>query len=160
MKVKTHQLSLDDTFEDEAHLIAIYSDEEDFRMAYLLNFHFQLHLSKTHAIVQPKTLAKFCFFEYKDHTHFRDWFLLYNYNLKQHKKVQSDGLFADMETILEKPIYYMNELSKAKFLLKIVADEPDSFYEILLNKLKSIPQIYTAELINLQKIKNKDLLNF
>lgn len=160
MKIKTHLLSLDDTLEDEAHLIAIYSDEEDFRMAYLLNYHFQLHFSRTHALVQPKTLAEFSVFEYKDRAQFRDWILLYNYYLKPHKIVQSNGLFADMETFMEKPMCYLKEFSKAKFIMKIVADEPDSFYENIIIKLKSIPQIYTVELINSERVKNKDLLNF
>jgi hypothetical protein len=54
----------------------------------------------------------------------------------------------------------MQELSKARFLLKIEADETPAFFESFIQKLKTISQIYTAELVDLQTVKKRELLKF
>jgi len=160
MKIKTYQLDSDDSMKDSNRFMVIYSDEEDYRLAFLLNYHLQTHFVKVPSLIQKKSFIEFSIFEYNDTTHYRDWFLLCNYQLVKQDKVQLKGLFSDIATTIEIPAYYLKELYKARFILKIIADEPNSFYENLLNKLKEIPQIYAAEFINLQSIKEKELLNF
>jgi hypothetical protein len=161
MKPKSIKFSLDDSsLEDDYRLIAIYSNEEDYRMAFLINYHFNFHFTKANAIIQSKTSAVFNVYEYEDKNYYRNWVLLHNYFLTQHVQVQSGGLFANMETVIEKPLFYIKELSKARFLLKIEADEPLAFFENFNQKLKSISQIYTAELVDLQQIKKPALLVF
>lgn len=160
MKPKSIKFSLDDALEKDYRLIAIYSNEEDYRMAFLINYHFNFHFTKANAIIQSKTSAVFNVYEYEDKNYYRNWVLLHNYFLTQHIQVQSGGLFANMETVIEKPIFYIKELSKARFLLKIEADETPVFYESFIQKLKTISQIYTAELVDLQQIKKPALLVF
>jgi hypothetical protein len=160
MKPKSIKFSLDDALEKDYRLIAIYSNEEDYRMAFLINYHFNFHFTKANAIIQSKTSAVFNVYEYEDKNYYRNWVLLHNYFLTQHVQVQSGGLFANMETVIEKPLYYIKELSKARFLLKIEADETPAFYESFIQKLKTISQIYTAELVDLQQIKKPALLVF
>jgi hypothetical protein len=160
MKPKSIKFSLDDALEKDYRLIAIYSNEEDYRMAFLINYHFNFHFTKANAIIQSKTSAVFNVYEYEDKNYYRNWVLLHNYFLTQHVQVQSGGLFANMETVIEKPIFYIKELSKARFLLKIEADETPAFYESFIQKLKTISQIYTAELVDLQQIKKPALLVF
>mgnify|MGYP001164681989 FL=1 len=161
MKPKSIKFSLDDSsLEEDYRLIAIYSNEEDYRMAFLLNYHFNMHFTKAKSILQNKTSAAFNVYEYEDKNHYRNWILLHNYYLTQHVQVQSGGLFANMETVIEKPLFYIKELSKARFLLKIEADETPAFFESLIQKLKTISQIYTAELVDLQTVKKRELLKF
>ena len=160
MKPKSIKFSLDDALEKDYRLIAIYSNEEDYRMAFLINYHFNFHFTKANAIIQSKTSAVFNVYEYEDKNYYRNWVLLHNYFLTQHIQVQSGGLFANMETVIEKPIFYIKELSKARVLLKIEADETPVFYESFIQKLKTISQIYTAELVDLQQIKKPALLVF
>lgn len=160
MKTKTRKLSLDDFFEEDFHLIAIYSEEEDYRMAFLLNYYFGWQLIKSTNLVEIKSDIEFPLFEYKDKTHFRDYYLLNNRQLKKHKQIDSGGLFAEVETIVEKTVNYLKEFPKAGFILKIEADEDEQFYYEFIDKLIKIPQIYTAELVDLQRIKNLDLLKF
>ena len=55
---------------------------------------------------------------------------------------------------------YFNKYKKASFLLKVVTDEELYFFNNIKLNLKQIPQIYTAELIPLEGIKNKKLFLF
>ncbi len=158
MKSKSIKLTLDDFFEEDFILIAIYTEEEDYRMAFLLNYFFQMHFVKTHAISDEKNKVLFSVFEYKDESHFRDWYLLQNYQLKS--EVIKSGLFADMETISEKPVHYLKEFPKTKYFLKIEGEENNLFFNEFIEKLIQIPQIYTAEIVDLQRIKNMNLLKF
>lgn len=160
MKTKKHKLDLDDFFEEDFRLIAIYSEEEDYRMAYLLNFYLNLHFVKTENIILDKEDHEFNVYEFKDKTHYIDWFLIHNYFLVNTKSELNQGLFEDFSTETTKPVFLLNELKKAKFLLKIEADENDQFYDVLIKNIIQIPQIYTAELVDLQRIKKLDYLLF
>lgn len=160
MKTKTHKLDLDDFFEEDFHLIAIYTEEEDYRMAYLLNFHLYLHFVKTQNITLTKEKHVFNIYEYKDKTQYREWYLIHNYFISNTKTKLNQGLFEDFSTETSVPVFLIKELKKAKFILKIEANEPIDFFKNLVKKITSIPQIYTAELVDLHKIKNKNLLLF
>jgi len=160
MKPKIHKLRIDETFEDDFRLIAIYTDEEDYRLAFLLNYYIQTHFVKSKSMVQSKTLAEFSVFEYEDTLHYRTLHLIHNYNLKKIQKSDKKDLFSEVETFLEKPIYCFKEFSKARFLLKVEAEEPEDYYVTLLQNITSIPQIYAANLVELKHIKNIDLLFF
>jgi len=160
MKPKIHKLRLDETFEEDFRLIALYTDEEDYRLAYLLNYYIQTHFVKSKPIIQPKTLTEFSVFEYEDTLHYRTLHLIHNYYLKKLQKSEEKDLFSDVETFLEKPIYCFKEFSKARFLLKVEAEEPKEYYVTLLQNITSIPQIYAAEFIELEQVKNIDLLLF
>ena len=165
MKTKTLTLQLNDVFDEEFRLLAIYCDEEDYRMAFLLNYFKEMEFQRTASIILPKISASFSVFEFIDSTNYRTWNLIYNYCLKDEKvtkkkSTQSFGLFSEVETRNEKPVFLIKEFSKARFLLKIEAEESEAFYDSFLNSLKDIPQIYTCEWIDLNRIKNMNLLHF
>jgi hypothetical protein len=160
MRNKIHKLSLHDVFEENFKLIALFTREEDSRMAFLLNYHLGLFLERTDSIIQHKTNATYSVFEYMEKKMFREWRLITNQTLTTQKHTLNTGLFENYDTLVEKEVYYIKELSKARFLLQIVADESATFYHDTLEKLKSISQIYTADLIDLQSIQNLDLFKF
>ena len=159
MKTKVHKLSLDEFFINECRLIGIYSDEPDYRMAYLLNSQLSLNLEKAeNGVIQSKTKVEFPVFEYTDNDYFREYRLIANQQLISKKYTINEGLFIDYESIIEETVCYIKELSKTKFLLKITADESEEFYQTILGNIRNILQVYTAEFEDLDQISNKNLL--
>ncbi len=156
---KKHHLSLEDTFEESFHLFTIYCEEESYRMAFILNRMLDLQLQKTKSIVRKKDLGEFAVYEYLDHSKYQHWYLVSNHSLLKSEMPATD-LFSSSNTIFEQKIHYVKELKKAPYLLKFDAEVDASFLRNLLKKLQSIPQIYTAELINLAQLKNQKLLIF
>lgn len=158
--MKIHHLGLDDSSNEYFHIIAIYSDEEDYRMAFLLNQHLNILLKRAIPILIKKDQAKFSVFEYEDVTLYRNWLLLQNQSLIEKEIVKHNDLFSQNTTQFHQKTFYFKELKKARFLLKIVTDEGSEFLKELTEKLQNIPQIYTIELVHLAQVKNTKLLLF
>ncbi len=155
-------LSLTDkeTFSDDFILIAIYSDEEDYRMAFLLNQFLKIKLINSTAIITPKNKAEYAVFEYEDTTLIQLWQLLFNHSFIKKEITPTLDLFSEAIEIYEKKVYYINQLKKVRFFLKIVANENEAYYKDIVKKIKKIPQVYTAEILPLAQIKNSELLLF
>jgi len=158
--MKIHKMSLDDTFDDEFYVIAVYSDEEDYRLAFLLNENLGLKLNRSHSIVNKKTKAEFSIFEYDDISMYRNWFLLQNHSLIEKEVVKPRDLFSQDTTLFQQKVHFIKELKKARFLLKIITDEGNEFVNDIIKKLESIPQLYAVELVDLARLKNNKLLFF
>jgi len=158
--MKTHQLHLDDICEEYFQVLAIYSHEHDYRMAFLLNTHLGIHLHKTTSILNKKVNTEFQVFEYIDKAFYRNWYLLNNHSTTE-KEVNNDhDLFTQNTDVFHQKVVYIKELKKAAFLLKIEADEKMDYYKTLVKKIENIPQVYAVELIHLARLKNKKLLIF
>ncbi len=158
--MKTHLLGIDDSFKEDFHIIAIYSDEEDYRMAFLLNQHLNLQLKRAIPIIIKKNQAEFSVYEYEDVTLYRNWLLLQNHSLIKKEVLNYNNLFSQDTTQFHQKALYFKELKKARFLLKIVTDEGSEFLKELTEKLENIPQVYTIELVHLARLKNTKLLLF
>jgi len=156
--LKTLQLSLEETFNEEFHLIAIYSTEEDYRMAFLLNQFLDLKLIKTPSIITPNNHAQYSVFEYNDENLYRFWQLIYNHSTIKKEVKASYDLFSRETESYDKSVFYIKELQKAAFFLKITADEKKRYYNYIVKKIKKIPQVYTCELLSLDKIKERQKL--
>jgi len=158
--MKTFHLSFDEP-EDSYRVFAIFSDEHDYRLTYLLNYHLSLHLVKGHSLIDKKKDTTFSIFEYEDTHFFRNWVLLNNYCLINNEiKQVVGGLFEQEQPLLfQKKEYYFKKYKKASFLLKIEAGTDIAFYKKIQDSIQIIPQIYTVEQIDLTS-KNKKLLNF
>jgi len=159
--MKTHQLSVEEP-EDNFQIIAIYTDEKDYRLAFLLNQHLNLQLVKSVSIIDKIKKTDFTVFEYEDTTLFQNWLLLKNYCFvnSKIKITASFDLFNDKPTTFEKKSHYLNKFKKANFLLKFITDVDMEYPQTLIDTLEQIPQIYAVELILLNQIKNKNLLKF
>ncbi len=158
MAIKKHHLSLDDTFEETFHLLAIYSNLEAYRMAFVLNKTLDLNLIKTVSIHRKKEGAEFDVYEFSDPDYYRSWLLLHNYAFVQTKQSTVD-LFSQ-DAIFEQKLVYHKELKKAPFLLKIIADINSAFLQNTVHKLQKHPLIYTVDLIDITQLKNQKLLIF
>lgn len=161
--MKTHQLFVEEP-EDKYQIIAIYTDEQDYRLAFLLNQHLNLQLEKSTSIIDKTKKTNFTVFEYENINLFQNWLLLNNHCFVNSKTntntINTFDLFNEKSTVFEQKKYYLHRYKKANFLLKIIADVDTEYIQNLIETLHRIPQIYAVELILLDKIKNKKLLIF
>jgi len=163
MKKTTAQnflLTDEETFEDDFTLIAIYCDEEDYRMAFLLNQYLNKKFIKTSAMVSKTNQAEFNVYEFEDATTNQLWQLLFNHSIIKREVISDFDLFSNTIQVFEKKVYYLNELKKVRFLVKIIADKNSSYYNDIVKKILTIPQVYTAEILPLAKINEVNLLLF
>jgi hypothetical protein len=158
--MKTHRLLLEDVFEEEYQVIAIYCQEQSYRMAFLLNTCLGTQFQKTTDILNQKMGCSFQLYEYHDKNFYRNWFLLSNHSSIEKQVSNSQDLFTHESDLFEQKVYYLNELKKATYLLKIEAEESIDYYNDIVKKIALIPQVYVAELVLLTRIKNKKLLIF
>ncbi len=158
--MKISSLTDKETFSDDFILIAIYSDEEDYRMAFLLNQFLGIKLINSTAIITPKDKAEYSIFEYEDKTFLHLWQLLCNHSFVKKEVTSTFDLFSEAVEIYQKKVYYIKELKKARFLLKIIADTKQTYYNDIVKKIKKIPQVYTAEIVPLSQVENPELLLF
>lgn len=158
--MKRYHLSVEEP-ENSYQIIAIYTNEQDYRLAFLLNQYLNLQLKKSSSILNKTKKTNFTVFEYEDATLFQNWILLTNYCYVNSKiTTNSFDLFKDKPTLFKKKIYYLKKYKKASFLLKLVADKDSEYFNNLIQTLQQIPQIYAADMLFLDKIKNKKLLIF
>ena len=158
--MKTYRLSLDDTFEDKFYVFAIYTNEEDYRMAFILNQNLSLKLKRSIPIIVKKDKAEFSIFEYEDNSLYRNWLLLQNQSLSEIVVNNSHDLFSHNPSLFQQNKYYLKDLKKARFILKVTTDEGNIFTENIIKELQNIPQIYATELVHLTPLKTKKLLLF
>lgn len=158
--MKTHRLRLDDIFEENFQVIAIYCHEQDFRLAFLLNTQLGIQLSKATSILDQKVGTNFHVFEFQDKTFYRNWFLLNNHSIIEKEVNNNHDLFSQVPSLFQQRAFYIKEFKKAPFLLKIEADENMDYYNDVVKKIDKIPQVYAVELIHLTLLKNKKLLIF
>jgi len=159
--MKTHQLSVEEP-EDNYQIIAIYTDEQDYRLAFLLNQYLNLQLVKSSSIIDKITKTDFTVFEYEDTNLFQNWLLLNNhcFVISEINKKKTVDLFNDKPAIFKKKKHYLHTYKKANFLLKLIAEIDEQASQKLIKTIEEIPQIYAVELLLLNKIKNKKLLKF
>jgi len=156
-----HKLQVDDFYDDSYTLIAIHCRLDDYRLAYLLNKHLELRLERKEQDIDFKYLeSSYSIFEWDNETEYMLWNLISNVCKKEEDSLLSSGtLFDDNEKVL-KTFYLIPEYKKVDFFLKI-SEESHSFDEnLILNKLKNIPQIITSYTVDPLKIKSKDHLIF
>ena len=156
--MKKHHLNLNLAVESSYKVIALYSDEQDYRMAFLLNKCLNTKFQKSFLVGNKNNEENFSVFEYKDKTHFRDWFLIINHCLIEKHQEQTDDLFGQNLIRFQQKKYYIKKHKKASFFLKIESDDSSLFFKQLINKIQDIPQIYATEFLSLEDQKNKKLL--
>lgn len=159
-----HKLVLDAFVDQPFKLIAIHCSIEEYKLAFLLNKHLNLRLSRARNDIDfqiNSIKAVFALYKYEDRSHYCDYYLISN-KFKGQPVKSKDGqesLFGE-EEMSSKTIHLLPELSKVDFFLKI-QDESDYVSEQgLLDKIKQVPQIATAYSVETDKIKSKDNLIF
>ena len=158
-----HKLDLDEFDEIDYHLIAIHTTLEDYRLAYFINQHLPINLSKSKeeiliSIKEGET--QFSRFYFDDEDNFISWNLIQNKNevIGQKEKINQD-LFSNSSQVVATKVFLLPELKKVDYFLKIESDD-DLELAGIVKKLKSIKSLSTVYVVETETIKSKNNLIF
>ncbi|BDB56122.1 IPExxxVDY family protein [Flavobacterium ammonificans] len=158
-----HKLDLDEFDEIDYHLIAIHTTLEDYRLAYFINQHLPVNLSKSKeeiliSIKQGDT--QFSRFYFDDEDNFISWNLIQNKNeVVGKKEITNQDLFSNSTQEVATKVFLLPELKKVDYFLKIESDDDLQINEIVKN-LKSIKSLSTVYVVDTETIKSKNNLIF
>lgn len=157
-----HKLILDDDFDEALYtLIAIHCRLEDYRLAYLLNQHLGIALSRKASDIDYKNgQVSYSIYEWEDDKQLVTWSLVSNI-CKTEELQQSDykSLFDNQEKIT-KTFQLLPEYKTVNYFLKIDSEFSFSKEKYILDSILKIPQIATAFSIDSSQLKSKDNLIF
>lgn len=158
-----HKLDLDEFDEIDYHLIAIHTTLEDYRLAYFINQHLPVNLSKSNeeiliSIKEGET--QFSRFYFEDEDNFVSWNLIQNKNevIGQNEIINQD-LFSNSSQVVATKVFLLPELKKVDYFLKIESDD-DLDLSGIVKKLKSIKSLSTVYVVETETIKSKNNLIF
>ena len=158
-----HKLDLDEFDEIDYHLIAIHTTLEDYRLAYFINQHLPVNLSKSNeeiliSIKEGET--QFSRFYFDDEDNFVSWNLIQNKNevIGQNEIINQD-LFSNSSQEVATKVFLLPELKKVDYFLKIESDD-DLEIAGIVKKLKSIKSLSTVYVVETETIKSKNNLIF
>lgn len=158
-----HKLVLDEVFEQPYKLIAIHSSVEDFKLAYLLNKHLNLRLTRTPKDIDLHMEAEhvlFAHFLYEDQQKYCTYHLVSNISRREAMSGSGEDSLFFGEQLAVKKSYLLPEFKQVEFLVKI-EDELDAVSEkLLISRILEIQQISTAYAIDFDRIKTKENLIF
>jgi hypothetical protein len=158
-----HKLDLDEFDEIDYHLIAIHTTLEDYRLAYFINQHLPVNLSKSKeeiliSIKEGET--QFSRFYFDDEDNFISWNLIQNKNeVVGKKETASQDLFSNSAQEVATKVFLLPELKKVDYFLKIESDDDLQINEIV-KKLKAIKSLSTVYVVDTETIKSKNNLIF
>ncbi|MDT0691297.1 IPExxxVDY family protein [Salegentibacter sp. F188] len=161
--MQSHKMLLDEVEEDSFRLIAIYCPVEQYKMAYLLNKHLDLHLKRARRDVDfnhKSVQAMYALFTSKDHKTHCVFNLVTNKFKGQARKVLSSGSLFYEEEVRPLVVHLIPEYKKVDFFLKIEEDIPEHTFKRLLNIVNNIPQVLAAYNIDADNLKSKENLIF
>jgi hypothetical protein len=149
-----HVLSFD--LDDEPlPIIAVHSDEEDYRLVYWLNESLHLRLQREAEDLEFANHIFAPWYVFENELEFTRFVLLPN-------KIEGDKADPEIDLFSGgfKQVYYvLPEFKKANYLLKVEGVSDKDLTEIL-NKLKGLPEIVMAYALNSQQIKSRTNLIF
>ena len=158
-----HKLDLDEFDEIDYHLVAIHTTLEDYRLAYFINQHLPVNLSKSKeeiliSIKEGET--QFSRFYFDDEDNFISWNLIQNKNevIGQKEKINQD-LFSNSSQEVATKVFLLPELKKVDYFLKIESDD-DLEIQAIVKKLKTIKSLSTVYVVETETIKSKNNLIF
>jgi YD repeat-containing protein len=158
-----HKLDLDEFDEIDYHLIAIHTTLEDYRLAYFINQHLPVNLSKSNeeiliSIKEGET--QFSRFYYDDEDNFVSWNLIQNKNeVIGRNEIINQDLFSNSSQEVATKVFLLPELKKVDYFLKIESDD-DLELAGIVKKLKSIKSLSTVYVVETETIKSKNNLIF
>ncbi|WP_424492666.1 IPExxxVDY family protein [Salinimicrobium sp. GXAS 041] len=159
-----HKLVLDAVVDQPFKLIAIHCSLEEYKLAFLLNKHLDLRLSRARNDIDlyiKSVRALFSLYEYKDQQKYCDYFLVSNkYKGLSKKTTEGFGSLFGEEEMASETTHLLPEYAKVDFFLKLEEESGLVSEVLLLDKIKQIPQIATAYCVATENIKSKENLIF
>ena len=149
------KLSLSDFDAIDYDLIAIHTSLEDYRLAYFLNQKLPILLSKSSDFIEFETTngtALFSKFSYSDEDTEEEWNLIGNKNELIDKETEdSKNLFSDEQPKIATNLYFISEMKKVDYFLKI----ENSLLNLneIISQINAISQVSTAYIVEIETIK-------
>ena len=145
-------------------LIAIHTTLEDYRLAYQINKCLPILLSKSHcdiSISHKNIEIQFARFVFEDETGLFHWNLIKNKNEFSSENITiNTGLFANNKSQISIKTYFIPELKKVDYFLRVGNNVTPLEIENTLLHLKKIDKISTVYTIASENIKSKNNLIF
>ena len=143
------------------YLLAIHTVLIDYRLAFFLNKCLNIDLKRMSKDLDISEQNGFySIFEYEDEDNLLNWNLISNSSFSNTKnEIKGSLLFKDTEIDFKKN-KLINELSQVDFFLKIDYNINSLNTTKIINSINKIPNIISVYKLNLNKIKNKENLNF
>lgn len=157
-----HKLILENVFDEEPYtLIGIHCTLEDYRIAYMLNKHLDIHLVRKELDLDFKSKkTNYPIFEWNDEKLLTTWSLVSNIcKREEYKNISYTSLFDTKETITT-TLNLVPEYKRVNYLLKIENEFNSTKEKYILNLILRIPQIVTAYSIDASQLKSKNNLIF
>lgn len=159
-----HKLVLDDVFEETLYtLIAIHTSIEDYRIAYLLNKHLGINLTRVKADLDVNSdEGKYSIFEWKDNKQLTTWNLVSNICKKEEEVNYNNdaSLLFSSQNHITKTYNLLPEFKDVNYFLKIDDEYALNKENYILNSIHNIPQVATTYSVETSQIKTKDNLIF
>jgi hypothetical protein len=156
--MKTHILSLKST-EEKHCIIAIYTDQPDYRLAFLLNQKLNIGLYRSSSIKQ-KNRTNYTVFEYKEQNHPRQWYLINNHCFVEEELVGDHDLFGEVSHLFQKKHYYVKKYKKVHYFLKIQGDDIYEIIDFIIKEIEQISLIYAMDKLSHDNYLTKKLQVF
>lgn len=156
-----HRLELDEFYDDSFTLIAIHSQIEDYRLAFLLNKSLNLKLERCIKDLDFRYfMASYPYFQYQETLQCRTWYLIANSCITETESVQSSGSLFDFQQKAYKTHFLVPEYKSVNYFLK-VEEEATHFDELgTIKKIVEIPKIVTSYKVDANQLKSKNHLIF
>ncbi len=156
-----HKLILEDEPEAPYTLLALQSNKEDFKLAFLLNKELNFRFKRQKKDFIPDTNnGGVCFpvYEYSNQLTHQRFFLLPNKIISSQKETSfSEGLFQNNVLLQNQISYLIPQHKQTDYVLK--TETPLSSFELtsLIKRIKQIKSIISVYQIEPNKIKNNNL---
>ncbi len=158
-----HKLFMDDFEEVDYQLIAIHTALENYRIAFFINQQLPILLSKKKEdilIENEVQSVAFSYFEYEDEVKGIQWLLIQNKKeITITQGIYLTNLFSEKEGFTN-TFYFLPELKKAAYFLKIEGEKNQIKTDLIIQKLKTIDQVSTVYAVEKSQIKSKNNLIF
>lgn len=145
-------------------LIAIHTSLEDYRLAFQINKSLPILLSKSNSnisISYKNAEIQFVRFVFEDETALVNWNLIKNKNESSTENITiNTGLFYNSQSPISTKTYFIPELKKVDYFLKIGNFISPFEIENTLTQLKKIDTISTVYTVDPETIKSKNNLIF
>ncbi|TVZ52603.1 IPExxxVDY family protein [Dokdonia sp. Hel_I_53] len=156
-----YKILLEDSIGYDFTLIAVHASLEPYYIAFLLNKHLNLRLSRSNrdlVLDEGVHPLNYPYFEYNDDHQYIDYYLFSNKMKGQEIVTAATGLFETESSI--RTAYFIPEMQQVDYFVKIVEDGCAFAKAKTLKTLNQIPQIVTAYDVNVSSLKNKQNLIF
>ncbi len=157
-----HKLILDDVFEEVVFtLIAIHCTLEDYRLAFLLNKHLGITLTRRSSDLDYNNgKSTYSIFEWEDNKQLTNWSLVSNTcKTESYQEINYQSLF-DVKEKITKTTNLISEYKRVDYFLKIDNEYNFCKEKYILDNILNISQIATAYSIDSSQLKSKDNLIF